>query len=126
MDNEQRNELYKFFKLIFASKLNQDKYKDVKSYEDLDSLLEEYPEDKNIIEEELNSYTEDELLSIAEQLINQQPTMAKNGTKLEYLTKLKKGKKITKKCKCGCDLITVKESGGKLVSKCSCGCNNKK
>ena len=36
--------------------------------------------------------------------------------------KLKKLKSKAKKCKCGCDMVTVKEKGGKMISKCSCGC----
>ena len=36
--------------------------------------------------------------------------------------KLKKLKNKAKKCKCGCDMVTVKEKGGKMISKCSCGC----
>lgn len=43
---------------------------------------------------------------------------AAKGAKIKML----KGK--TKKCSCGCDIVTRKESGGKLVSKCACGCKS--
>ena len=65
-----------------------------------------------------------------ETLLQESPQKAKNGAKLEYLKSLnsyKKGKKIMKKkCKCGCDMVDVKEAGGKIVSKCACGCDTKK
>lgn len=46
---------------------------------------------------------------------------AKNGAKLTYLKKLKKGGK-SKKCSCGCEMITKKDAGGKLTSTCACNC----
>ena len=50
----------------------------------------------------------------------------KEGGKLDYLQSLKKGGKMkSKKCSCGCDLITKKEKGGKMVQSCACGCKPK-
>lgn len=55
----------------------------------------------------------------------------KSGGKIEYLKKLsqnmntdffKKGGKMKKKCKCGCNMVSFKDKGGKIVEKCSCGC----
>ena len=31
----------------------------------------------------------------------------------------------SKKCSCGCDLVTKKEKGGKIVQSCACGCKPK-
>jgi hypothetical protein len=51
----------------------------------------------------------------------------KKGAKLKKLQSMKKGKKVgTKKCSCGCDMISGKAKGGKLIYKCSCGCGAKK
>lgn len=54
------------------------------------------------------------------------------GGKLEYLKRLhknnlnvdffKKGGKASKKCACGCNIITLKDKGGKMIEKCACGC----
>lgn len=53
----------------------------------------------------------------------EQIEMARKGTKLKNLQKLKKG--TAKKCKCGCDLITKKEKGGTITEVCSCRCKAK-
>lgn len=36
---------------------------------------------------------------------------AKNGAKLK-----------SKKCSCGCEMVSMKEAGGKIVDKCACNC----
>ena len=41
------------------------------------------------------------------------------------MKKLKSMKK-PKKCKCGCNIVTVKAAGGKMIEKCACGCETKK
>ena len=64
-------------------------------------------------------------LSALEQEQEQMPYL-KEGGKLDYLQSLKRGGKMkSKKCSCGCDLITKKEKGGKLVQSCACGCKPK-
>ena len=53
----------------------------------------------------------------------EQVAMARKGARLEILRKGGKKKKMkSRKCKCGCEITTVKEEGGKLSSKCACGC----
>lgn len=56
----------------------------------------------------------------------EQSSYLKQGGKLEYLQSLKKGGKMkSKKCSCGCDLVTKKEKGGKMIQSCACGCKPK-
>jgi hypothetical protein len=50
--------------------------------------------------------------------------MFAKGGKLDYLVELKKGGKAKRKCKCGCNMIAVKEKGG-TMEKCACGCKVK-
>lgn len=63
-----------------------------------------------------------------EETQSMQPTQtAKSGAKLEKLKKLRALKTpVKKKCKCGCDMITVKAAGGKMTSQCSCNCGGGK
>ena len=51
---------------------------------------------------------------------------AKKGSKLDTLKKLQSTKASPKKCKCGCEMISVKEEGGKMTSKCACNCGGSK
>ena len=56
-----------------------------------------------------------------------QAVLAKKGAKLKKLKDFKnKVKNKTKKCSCGCDMITKKEKGGKMVEVCACGCHASK
>lgn len=54
----------------------------------------------------------------------QEAIMAKKGAKLKQLQAYKKGAK-SKKCECGCEMISKKEQGGTLVETCACGCKSK-
>lgn len=121
MDQETKVTLRNLFKLVFASNKDKDKYSKVESFEELDEILAANPEDNAAVEEAINSYTDEELLSMAAELKEELTPVAKSGGKVEYLGKLQKYKK-GKKCKCGCDLIFSKEDGGKITQKCACGC----
>lgn len=56
-----------------------------------------------------------------------QAVLAKKGAKLKKLQDFKnKSPKKTKKCSCGCDMISKKEKGGKMVEVCACGCHASK
>lgn len=56
-----------------------------------------------------------------------QAVLAKKGAKLKKLQDFKnKAPKKTKKCSCGCDMISKKEKGGKMVEVCACGCHASK
>jgi len=55
-----------------------------------------------------------------------QQAMFKRGGKLDYFVgKYGKGGKATKKCECGCEIISVHENGG-TIERCACGCKTKK
>jgi len=114
-------------KLIFAAKMNPEKYSNVESFDELDSLLAESPEELEAVMAGMEPYSDDEIINFVSSLSeNEDVTYAKNGSKLDYISSLRKGKKVsTKKCACGCDIVTTKEKGGKMVSKCACGCKNK-
>lgn len=122
MDENKKKELHNLFRLIFATKINSEKYSKVTSYDELNNLLENTPEEKSQVEAMLGEFTDEELLEIASKLQESEkektPISAKKGA---YLKKLKK---YSNKCKCGCDLIQVKGEGGKMIKKCSCGCKN--
>ena len=99
------------------------------SEEDTIAALNRNEEDKNQIMQYIKKLGEsgelEQELSALEQEQEQMPYF-KEGGKLDYLQSLKKGGKMkSKKCSCGCDLITKKEKGGKLVQSCACGCKPK-
>lgn len=99
------------------------------SEEDTIAALNRNEEDKNQIMDWIKKLGEsgelEQELSTLEQEQEQMPYF-KEGGKLDYLQSLKKGGKMkSKKCSCGCDLVTKKEKGGKLVQSCACGCKPK-
>ena len=99
------------------------------SEEDTIAALNKNEEDKNQIMDWIKKLGEsgelEQELSALEQEQEQMPYF-KEGGKLDYLQSLKKGGKMkSKKCSCGCDLITKKEKGGKMVQNCACGCKPK-
>ena len=144
---EENKELRNFFKWLFLAKINKEKYGEIKSSEELHQALVDNPEDSKQVHAQLNNYSDEELMTFAEQLKNQQPDegnesgneenneeseieQAKKGTKLNNLKKLQKYKKGSttkpvKKCACGCDIVATHEAGGKIIEKCSCGCDVK-
>lgn len=129
MTDEKKKELFSHFAYIYSVKKNPNKYgKD--TFEEWASKIKE---DKPWIEElakaaaiesdEMNAYWDE-----AEKLATtSQVQSAKNGAKLENLKKLQSvKKKVTKKCKCGCEMVDMKEEGGKITSKCACNCGGGK
>lgn len=99
------------------------------SEEDTITALNRNEEDKNQIMNWIKKLGEsgelEQELSALEQEQEQMPYF-KEGGKLDYLQSLKKGGKMkSKKCSCGCDLITKKEKGGKMIQSCACGCKPK-
>ena len=99
------------------------------SEEDTIAALNKNEQDKNQIMQYIKKLGEsgelEKELSALEQEQEQTPYF-KEGGKLDYLQSLKKGGKMkSKKCSCGCDLITKKEKGGKMVQSCACGCKPK-
>lgn len=99
------------------------------SEEDIISSLNKNVQDKNEIMKYIQDLGEsgklEQELSALEQEQEQMPYF-KEGGKLDYLQFLKKGGKMkSKKCSCGCELVTKKDKGGKMVQSCACGCKPK-
>lgn len=134
---KNKEEVLQYFAPLYLLKklYGQDGLDNPEKYEKDQTFLNEVEKlstDKNLINEisiasEDNSGKHSDIWDKINQLT---AVSAKKGAKLDYLislSKYKKGKKInTKKCKCGCDMINVKEDGGKIVSKCSCNCGGGK
>lgn len=124
-----------FIPLYILNKLfNEDGLTNSEKYKDDPRFLEELKKVENqdtVLIDEITSAandTSDKYKTIwdkVDKLVEVQ--VAKNGNKLGYLKSLnsyKKGK--PQKCKCGCDMIDVKEEGGKITTKCSCNCGGGK
>lgn len=134
MTDEKKKELFPFFALIYSQQIDPEKYGAVESYEEWSKILESSPEDADKIIEAAALRTDEQWTKIEtdyseESTETVSPTLVKGGTKIEHLKRLqsyKKGKKLTKKCACGCDMVPKKMKGGKMVLKCSCGCKGKK
>lgn len=99
------------------------------SEEEIISSLNKNVQDKNEIMKYIQDLGEsgklEQELSALEQEQEQMPYF-KEGGKLDYLQFLKKGGKMkSKKCSCGCELVTKKDKGGKMVQSCACGCKPK-
>ena len=131
---EKKKELFPFFALIYSQQINPEKYGAVESFEEWSKILDENPEDVDKITQAATQLSEEQWEKIQVDYETEQtdtipegPVIAKKGAKLNNLQRLqsyKKGKKVTKKCACGCDMVSTKGKGGKIISKCSCGCKN--
>lgn len=128
MDEERFQQLLTALVVKKAREMNPEVY----SGEDVKNVIEKLnqnEQDKNQIMQHIKELGESgelekELMEIEQS--QEQTSYLKNGGKLNYLQSLKKGGKIkSKKCSCGCDLVTKKEKGGKLVQSCACGCKPK-
>ena len=128
MTDEKKQKLFPFFALMYSRQLNPEKYGAAQSYEEWAELLDGSPEDVSTISEAAAELTDEQWSQLEtdyKQEATGQPVAAKKGAKLDHLKELhkyKKGKKMTKKCSCGCDMVSKKMKGGKMVLKCSCGC----
>jgi len=146
MNSEKKKQLFPFFAYLYSQQLNPEKYANAKDFEEWSNILNQSPEDVEEITKAAAQLSDDDWVALEQQyeaeLGSGEPAnesaittddettfdsveMAKKGAKLKTLQSYKKGKSMTKKCSCGCDLITVKESGGKLTTKCACGCGGK-
>lgn len=150
MDETKKQQLFPYFAYLYSQQLNPEKYGQVNSIEEWTKLIQESPEDIEKITAAAGELGEEDWTSLEQQYAEAQEEsvqFAKKGAKLKQLkqgavknankevntavskpviTQAKKGMKNPKRCKCGCELITVKEDGGKLTSKCACGCSTKK
>ena len=128
MTEEKKKELFPFFAYLYSQQLNPEKYGATSSIEEWSQLLKENEEDINAIVQSAENMSDEEWANIEKQYSAtqasdsaEQTMYAKKGAKLKKLSAMK-----SKKCKCGCAMITAKEEGGKLSMKCSCGCSMKK
>lgn len=131
MDEENKEQLKFELALEKFKVLHPEEAKDLEAGdsdgEKLKSLLNNYSDEfikllKDIKPEEIDNL-EAQYLAAERDSRQEEMTVAAKGAKLK---KLKEMKGSTKKCKCGCDLITVREKGGKLTTKCACNCNGGK
>lgn len=130
MTEEKKQELFPYFAYLYSQQLNPEKYGNLSSVDEWVSLIEESPEDIDEITAAASELSDEDWASLDKEYAEKQAgesqsvMMAKKGAKLKKLQDMKKAK--TKKCSCGCDMITTKEDGGKLSSKCACNCGGGK
>lgn len=120
MEDTRKKELFPFFAYLYSQQLDPDKYGQVASLDEWIKTIQSNEEDIAKITQAAEQLSDEDWDSIdqqySEQVQDQSAQFAAKGAKLKKL-------KVTpKKCKCGCDMVTVKEKGGKISSKCSCGC----
>lgn len=125
MTDDQKKELFPFFAYVYSQKINPEKYGAASSVEEWSQLLQENSEDIDTITKAAEEMSDEDWDTLNKQYSEQRSAeaeekvqYAKKGAKLKKLSAMK-----SKKCKCGCAMITSKEKGGSLVSKCACGCN---
>ena len=123
MTDEKKQELFPYFAYIYSQKLNPEKYGQVNSIDEWTALIQESQDDINKITEAAGQLSDEEWESLEQQYAEQQQQSAQYAAKG---AKLKKLKSVAKKCKCGCEMITIKEDGGKMTSKCACNCGGAK
>lgn len=120
MEDTRKKELFPFFAYLYSQQLDPDKYGQVSSMDEWIKTIQSSEEDIAKITQAAEELSDEDWDSIdqqyAEQVQDQSTQFAAKGAKLKKL------KTTPKKCKCGCDMVTVKEKGGKISSKCSCNC----
>lgn len=120
MEDTRKKELFPFFAYLYSQQLDPDKYGQVSSMDEWIKTIQSSEEDIAKITQAAEELSDEDWDSIdqqyTEQVQDQSTQFAAKGAKLKKL------KTTPKKCKCGCDMITVKEKGGKISSKCSCNC----
>ena len=124
MTEERKKELLPYFAYKESQKLNPDKYGKA-SIEEWQSLIQESPEDVEKIVQAAEQMSEEGWSTIEEEYKEQTESAVQFAAKGAKLQKLKSMKK-SKKCKCGCDMVSVKAAGGKMIDRCACGCSTKK
>lgn len=133
MTKEEKQKLIPLFGYAYymRNRKRSDKYDEATAKE----FLEVIKFDTKLADEIANAAKDpstkyDAVWNKAEELASDQVEsvqIAKNGAKLEKLKKLRALKTpVKKKCKCGCDMVTVKAAGGKMTSQCSCNCGGGK
>ena len=120
MDETKKKELFPYFAYLYSQQMNPEKYGQIESMEEWIKTIQESEDDTQQIIQAAEQLTDEDWTNLDEQYSQQKESndamLAAKGAKLKKL------KNKAKKCKCGCDMVTVKEKGGKMISKCSCGC----
>ena len=120
MDETKKKELFPYFAYLYSQQMNPEKYGQIESMEEWIKTIQESEDDTQQIIQAAEQLTDEDWENLDEQYSQQKESneaiLAAKGAKLKKL------KSKVKKCKCGCDMVTVKEKGGKMISKCSCGC----
>lgn len=120
MDETKKKELFPYFAYLYSQQMNPEKYGQIESMEEWIKTIQESEDDTQQIIQAAEQLTDEDWANLDEQYSQQKESneaiLAAKGAKLKKL------KSKAKKCKCGCDMVTVKEKGGKMISKCSCGC----
>lgn len=120
MEDTRKKELFPFFAYLYSQQLDPDKYGQVSSMDEWIKTIQSSEEDIAKITQAAEELSDEDWDGIdqqySEQVQDQSTQFAAKGAKLKKL------KTTPKKCKCGCDMVTVKEKGGKISSKCSCNC----
>lgn len=120
MDETKKKELFPYFAYLYSQQMNPEKYGQIESMEEWIRTIQESEDDTQQIIQAAEQLTDEDWENLYEQYSQQKESneaiLAAKGAKLKKL------KSKAKKCKCGCDMVTVKEKGGKMISKCSCGC----
>lgn len=128
MTDERKQELSLKVITDFLAKNYPDEFEQADSSDKMQALFSEHSDE---LTSELGKLTDEDFDSLdaqeaekAREEEKEQAILAAKGAKLKKLNAMKN--KSSKKCKCGCDLVTVKEKGGKITTKCACNCNGAK
>jgi len=132
MTKEEKNELIPLFGLLYYAVSNSKEIDESTTQE----FITKIESDKGLQQEIATAATDDsgkyaELWEKAKELhsgnkAGESVMSAAKGAKLNKLKKLQAMKKGGKKCKCGCEMTSIKEKGGKMTSQCACNCGGGK
>jgi hypothetical protein len=125
MDDTKKQELFPYFAYIYSQQMDPEKYGNTSSIEEWTSLIQSNEDDINAISAAADNLSDDDWNKLDEQYTaqTQQATaqFAAKGAKLKKL----KAKPKSKKCACGCDILSRKV-GGKMEERCACNCGGGK
>lgn len=123
MEDTRKKELFPFFAYLYSQQLDPDKYGQVASMDEWIKTIQSNEEDVAKITQAAEQLSDEEWDNLDKQYAEQAQSSEEESVAFAAKgAKLKKLKTTPKKCKCGCDMVTVKEKGGKISSKCSCNC----
>jgi hypothetical protein len=130
MTDEEKNNLVIYVLTDKIKKSNPEKYGNLTTPEEWQDVLENDKAAVDAAGKELETMTDEDWENYEAQYEASMNTpayrkggilSAAKGAKLKKLRSLEK----PKKCKCGCNMVDIKEKGGKITSVCSCRCGGK-